>query len=271
MGFRARIFSGVNRLTVISLNRASPEFARQGDHCHFPYRATNLDSSANNPSTTPASVSITILDFLGRFLPALFGAGFGATAAYHLAERREQRQEKTTNHGHAVAAFYLMVARLSSLENFARKFLNDSRNEFEPEVRFHVFYQYCPEERISIRSLAFLGDPDDCQLLADLSLSEARFFNFVDAVKERNRDALAVIAAAHREGIRAGQPFGEASKKMPELELVVIHNRNLFQAANTARIDTIDKLNQMSTMIRRRFPEFKPLSADLIGTQNAEQ
>lgn len=214
---------------------------------------------------------IQIIDFVGRFLTALLGAGFGATAAYLLAKRKEQRLEMIANHGHAVAAFYVMVARLSSIENFFRKFMNDSRDDLTDEIRFHVLYQYFPEERIMIRSLAFMGDPDDCQLLADLSLSEARFFNFVDAVNERNQDARSVIAAAHREGARAGQPLGKASVNMPELDLVVNQNRNLIPAANIALADVIQKLNEMSVMIRRRFPEFKPISAGLITRQDAEQ
>ncbi len=204
-----------------------------------------------------------IFNLIARFATALCGAGAGATAAYFFARHKQAKDDRAKMHGDAVAAFYVLVARLSAIENFGRKYLSADRKSIGDRYPISITYQYCPRETLSIRSLAFMADPDDCDFLHELSVSEARYFDFVDALEERNRDVRTVIAAAQKQGIRLGEPIGPTFANLPELDLAIRQNENLVSAARGALDAALKESGELAVVIGRRFPEFPPLRSSL--------
>ena len=200
-----------------------------------------------------------IFELLTPFVTALLGAGAGATAAYFFARNQQAKDDRAKMHGDAVAAFYILVARLAAIEDFGRKYLSEDRKSIGERFPLSITYQYCPRESVSIRSLAFMADSDDGDFLHELSVSEARYFDFVDTLEERNRDVRTVIAAAQEQGIRMNEPIGPVFANRPEVDLAIRQNGNLVNAARSALDATLKEVATLPGVIVRRFPEFPPL------------
>ena len=220
---------------------------------------------------TCADMLVAILDLIARFTTALLGAGAGATAAYFYSRHKQAQDDRTKMHGDVVAAFYVIVARISAVENFSRKYLSEDRMSVKDRETISITYQYCPMETLSIRSLAFMADSDDCDFIHELTVSEAKYFNFVDALEERNRDVRVVIAAAQKHGIRLHEPIGPSFPNYAEVDLAIRQNGNLVSAARSALNAALKESIQLSAVIKRRFPEFPPLRAAIEEIQEANK
>jgi hypothetical protein len=212
-----------------------------------------------------------LFDLIAKFATALFGAGAGATAAYFYARRKQAQDDHAKKHGDVVAAFYVIAARLSAIENFCRKYLSEDRLTIAERQTLCITYQYCPMEALSLRSLAFMADSDDCDFIHELSVSEAKYFNFVDALEERNRDVRVVIAAAQEQGIRLNEPIGPTFKNIAAVDLAIQQNENLVGAARSALNAALKESRELSAVIKRRFPEFPPLQAAIEEIQEANK
>lgn len=210
---------------------------------------------------TCADMLVAVLDLIARFATALLGAGAGATAAYFFSRHKQAQDDRAKMHGDVVAAFYVLAARISAIENFSRMCLSKDRTSIADDQTLCITYQYCPMEAISIRSLAFMADYEDCDFIHELSVSEAKYFNFVDALEERNRDVRVVIATAHKQSIRMDEPIGPSFANSPEVDLVIQQNENLVSAARSALDAALKESKELSAVIKRRFPEFPPLRA----------
>ena len=211
------------------------------------------------------------LDLIAKFATPLFGAGAGATAAYLYARRKQALEDRAKMHGDVVAAFYILAARISAVVNFSRKYLSEDRKTIAEPQTLCITYQYCPIEALSIRSLAFMADSHDCDFIHKLSVSEAKYFNFVDALEERNRDVRVVIAAAHKQGIRMDEPIGPTFANYPEVDLAIRQNGNLVSAARSALDAALKESRELSAVIKRRFPEFPLLRAAIEDIQEANK
>jgi hypothetical protein len=220
---------------------------------------------------TCADMLYAIFDLIARFATALFGAGAGATAAYLYSRHKQAQDDRARMHGDVVAAFYVLAARLSAVENFSRKYLSEDRTAIAGPQTLCITYQYCPLEALLIRSLAFMADSDDCDFIHELSVSEAKYFNFVDALEERNRDVRTVIAAAQVQGIRLHEPIGATFVNLPAVDLAIQQNKNLVDAARSALDATLKESRELSAVIKRRFPEFPPLRAAIEEIKEANK
>jgi hypothetical protein len=202
--------------------------------------------------TCATILEVVVNGFVG-FFTALFGAGAGAYAAYFLAKRQEEEKRRVECHGHAIAAFYTLLARYSALENFSRKFLNDSRDLLADEYVLALVYQHCPRDPISLRSLAFMGDSKDSDLLYALTVSEARYFDFIDAYETRNVDLKAAILVLQGEGYSPGELIPVALLDRPEVKFVFIQNGNLVRALKGALKGVGEEVERLSASIKVRF------------------
>jgi hypothetical protein len=210
---------------------------------------------------TCADMLVAVLDLIARFATALLGAGAGATAAYFFSRHKQAQEDRVKMHGDVVAAFYVLAARISAIENFSRMCLSKDRTCVADNQTLCIIYQYCPMEAILIRSLAFMADYEDCDFIHELSVSEAKYFNFVDALEERHRDVRVVIAAAHKQGVRMNEPIGPSFANSPEVDLAIQQNENLVIAARSALDAALKESRELSIVIKRRFPEFPSLRA----------
>ena len=209
-----------------------------------------------------------ILEAIGGFFTALFGAGFGAYAAYFLAKRQEEEKRRVECHGHAIAAFYTLLARYSALENFRQKYLDESRETLSNDYALALVYQYCPRDPLSLRSLAFMGDSNDSDLLYALTVSEARYFDFIDAYETRNADLKAAIFVLQGDGYSLGELIPVALLDRPEVKFVFIQNGNLVRALKGALKGVGEEVERLSASIKIRF---EGLPAPYVATPNIEE
>jgi hypothetical protein len=209
---------------------------------------------------TCAEFFMSIFRFFGDFFVALFGAGFGAYAAFHFTSKKQQQDETKKQWGDVASVFYLLSARLSAAENFARKYLSDDRSKISEEKTFQYLYQQFPAERMVLANLTSLISGTTAQLIQDLSDAEMRYFNLVDAHNVRQTALTEMIKEVPVEtklNIPAHIVRGRCG------QMLILQNDNLVKSVNWAVANLEEEIQKLSIAIKEKFPKMPRLSGNL--------
>lgn len=205
-----------------------------------------------------------LLSGIGSFFTALFGAGFGAYAAYFLAVKQQRDNERATQYRAGTAAMFTVIARFSALENFCRNYLNGGNGPLLPEIESSHIGHYTPDTKIDFSSLSFLADPADSELLNDLHLSESHFFNFVEALRERNDYLEKFLGASTIENFNPNTGESVVRSNLIEFNRFSDHNRSLVSGAVHARDSTHLQFMNLAKMLKRRFVGLPVFSTTIL-------
>ena len=206
------------------------------------------------------------------FVTALFGAGFGAFAAYWFAKRQAEEKIYRDNHASAVGALYILIFRVSTLENFCRGFLNKDRADLDADQKFKLIGMHFPSESIDLKSLMFLVDSEHSQLVYDIKLTEGNFFNFVDSIRERNASLENLIHASEFTGVSEKTGFTIRELNDPDLLKVVNDQTAFLPKGSVNNLAATEKvITRIVTMIKRKFPDLPCPCPEIIpkAEQNA--
>lgn len=220
-----------------------------------------------------------------EFISAVAGSGFGAWMAFRFAERHRQaelreREKAKTNEDKEKAAevlaleyqkvasvFFILVSRISALENYARKYLAPDRKTMGGN-NLLVTYQICPEERISLRDLSSLTIAKEFMFMSDILVCEVKYLEWVDCLKERNHEVKAMLEILQSKGVRLGQPIGEELAQMPQMDMVETHNDMILRHTTSALEATQRSATELSMIIKRMFPGLPSLKYDMPSEEH---
>jgi hypothetical protein len=203
--------------------------------------------------TCATILEVVVNGFVG-FFTALFGAGAGAYAAYRFAVKQQEDAERKLQYRAAATAMFTLISRFSALENFRRKSMTEDRRGLIPERETSFILQYSPDTKLDFPSLSFLADPSDSEFLHELSLSESHFFNFVEALRERNDHLHEIMRSCEVHEFDEATGQSVISAKPTDMKLFADQNRNLLRAAVIALDSTHQHVMAFTKLLKRRFP-----------------
>ena len=204
-----------------------------------------------------------IISCIVQFFTALFGASAGAYAAYCFAIRQQKDTEQISDHRAATTAMFTLISRLSSVDNFRQKSMTESGGGLIPDRETGIICQYYPDTKLDFPSLCFMADTSDFLFLHELGISESHFFNFVEALRERNDHLHEILKSCevHEFDMHTGKSVIGA--KPIEMKLLADQNRNLVDWAVLALESTQKHIIAFLELLNRRFPHlpvFDPAS-----------
>ena len=203
--------------------------------------------------TCATIIEVVVTGIVG-FFTALFGAAFGAYAAYRYTVKHQKDTEQAAQYRAGASAMYVLLSRIRALENFCRNYLNEERSAILPEQLTNLIFQYTPDTKVDFPSLSFLADPDDSQFLHDLSLSESHFFNFVEALSVRNLHLSEFTKSSTLHEFDPDTGEGVVSGDPRMLKLIADLNEDLGRGAGVAFRSTNDHVIHFAKLLKRRFP-----------------
>ena len=203
--------------------------------------------------TCATILEVVVNGFVG-FFTALFGAAFGAYAAYRYTVKNQKDTEQAAQYRAGASAMYVLLSRTRALENFCRNYLNEERTAIRPEQLTDLIFQYTPDTKVDFPSLSFLADPDDSQFLHDLSLSESHFFNFIDALSVRNfhLSEFTKSSTLHEFDPDTGEVVVSGDPRV--LKLIANLNKDLGRGAGVAFRSTDNHVMHFAKLLNCRFP-----------------
>ena len=213
--------------------------------------------------TCAAFIEIILSGFVG-FFTTLFGAGAGALAAYWFAVTQQANTERNTQYRAATNTMLILVSRFTVLENFRRRSLTKDLKELVPERVTAVLAQYSPDTKLDFPSLSFLADPDDSEFIHALSISEANFFNFVEALSERNIHLRHILGSCEFLEYNPDNGQSVIRAKPVEMDLLIAQNRNLVNLAVVSLDSTHEHFMAFAKIIERRFPGLPVFTPSVI-------
>jgi hypothetical protein len=200
-----------------------------------------------------------LVDVFLKFSIALFGAAAGATAAYLFQRHKAEEEREQERYESAIRALYVLIARMSTLENFRSAYLTEDQTMIREEHSMEIIQIFTHKTPIDLPSLSFMADRDDGQLLHDFSVNESNYFNFVEAIEERNRDVRQFYSSSIVENIDMDTGKVTSRSKPQDFKLVVDQTRNLAKAASKSIAATNTEIKSLGECTRRRFgPRFVP-------------
>lgn len=220
---------------------------------------------------TGSTILEALLTGVGSFFTALFGAGAGAYAAYRFAVKQQQDTERSLQYRAAATAMFTLISRFSALENFRRKSMATDGSGLIPERKTSFIFQYAPDTKIDFPSLSFLADPSDSEFLHELSLSESHFFNFVEALRERNDHLHEILRGCEVHEFDPSTGHSVISAKPTDMKLFSDQNRNLLRAAVIALDSTHQHVMAFTRLLKRRFPGLPVFRPSILEERKEEE
>jgi hypothetical protein len=206
---------------------------------------------------------LSLLDSFGKFFLTLIGAGAGATAAFYFNRKKQHLDDEKRECADAVGAFYVLVARYSAIENFTRHYINP-QGDVNKEHEFMVLYQPYPKEEILMKSLVCFANKEFRQIIYEISVSSSSYFNFTDALEERNKDMRDLFGIFHTHGFQAGLDIDRAKvEAIPQSAMVRVQTGNLVAAAAGAKKQVARSIRDLTLAMHKRFPTYPKLSTDI--------
>lgn len=205
--------------------------------------------------TCDTIIEIMLTGIVG-FFTALFGAAFGAYAAYFLASRAEEQALLRKHHGHAVTLLYMLIARSSAVHTFAEGVLESGKDSIRPDQRLNRIGCFFPKGEIDYASLSFLVDNHDSQFLVDLSVIESRYFNFLNAVDDRNIHHEKILESSH-----ASEHDSQPGKIVRDgidphrYNIFIAESDNIARRCRPLLMSIINNIDELASIIERRFPD----------------
>ncbi|MDQ8188597.1 hypothetical protein [Pelagicoccus sp. SDUM812002] len=193
-------------------------------------------------------------NLIGNFLVALFGALAGATAAFWFQNEKDKKDRNDREYSAATAAYFLLIARLNSVECFCREHLNEARTKIMDEISERMIFFYTHPEPVEFKSLAYLADRGHGQFIQDLRLAESHYFDFASALEERNLD----IRKGNEGAITEVDPSSgkiETLVKVHDKIIITDQTQNLAESARSAANDLKRQASKLADLIRIEFPE----------------
>ncbi len=184
-------------------------------------------------------------------LIGLVGVLVGTLVSYWLLTQYQDRKEKEIQHSKCISSIYLLISRCSYLTNFSRSHLSENKSDLKDEVRYSIIHDYIRKDKIDFSSLSFLADKHDSNFLYELTLIESTYFNFINAVETRNEILQKAIN-------RLSEDSHDSSNSDPftptELKHFISNSESMVHFANKSLLTTKERMDQLASIIERRFP-----------------
>jgi hypothetical protein len=154
-----------------------------------------------------------------------------------------------------------LYSRFMVLQTFRSKSMTEDGASLVTERETSIIAHYCPDTKLDFASLSFLADQHDSHLVHNLGLSEANYFNFVEALGERNKYITDLVSRFFGEDRYSSDGKAMITLKAHEKHLIAAQNRNLVEIAGIALDLTKLNLVGFHELFERRFtglPVFSP-------------
>ncbi len=200
-----------------------------------------------------------ILKLLLGFFTAFGGAAFGAYTAYLFQCKREQKALSEKQYSLLLEAQMILGFHLSSLINLKIHLLDLYKDDTEKAFHIPLYFQRMNKDSINLKSLSFLTNSQDPNLIMELSLADNRYFNVTDTLDHRNTILTNIQASASISECDFSTGKFKGLIDLPQAKLLVDETESLFNLGYRA-IDFIEATKkQLENTMSVIFPNRRPV------------